>query len=48
MVLITSDTWPIDTPKIAGPICLRMRFTPASEKFTLGHGSMWMRRRYGS
>ena len=40
MVLISSEIWLTDTPRIAGAISLRMRRTPGSEKSSEKRGSM--------
>lgn len=40
MVLMISEIWLTDTPRIAGSICLSTRHTPASLRFRRGSTSM--------
>jgi len=48
MVLISSDTWPTETPNTAGAISLSTRATPGCLRFRRQRGSMPMRARKGS
>lgn len=48
MVLMISEIWLTETPKIAGPICLSTRQTPRSPKLTRGSTSMPIFLRCGS
>ncbi len=45
MPLISRLIWPIDTPKIAGPISFSTRHTPGSCRFRRGRGSSFRRAR---
>jgi hypothetical protein len=40
MVLISRLIWATETPRTAGPMRKRIRFTPGSQKSSLGRGSI--------
>ncbi|SUB72030.1 Uncharacterised protein [Pluralibacter gergoviae] len=48
MVLIISEIWLTETPRIAGPICFTTRMAPASLKLTRGSTSIPIFFRCGS